>query len=63
MKFKEYIIQLTISVKMGEMGNTGFPEEFFLKSLWPDALLFQISKLLGLFLSKISFGLLTVNII
>jgi hypothetical protein len=28
-KFKEYIIKLTISVKMVEMGNIGFPEEFF----------------------------------
>jgi hypothetical protein len=29
MKFKGYTLQLTISVKTGEIGIKGFPEEFF----------------------------------
>jgi hypothetical protein len=32
MKFKEYTIQLAISVKTDEMENKGFPEEFFLRN-------------------------------
>jgi hypothetical protein len=62
MKFKEYTIQLAISVKTDEMGNENFSKGFFLLLwLWLDALLLQISKLLGWFLSKTSFRLLTVT--
>ena len=51
MKFKEYIIQLTISVKTDEIRNKNFSKEFFAISLWADALLLQILKLLCWFLS------------
>jgi hypothetical protein len=60
MKFKEYTIQLTISVKTDEMGNKNFSKEFFLRYRYGQMLYFFKSQALGWFLSEISFGSLFV---
>ena len=50
MKFKEYTIQLTISVKTDEMGNKNFSKEFFLRYRYGQMLYFFKSRALGLVL-------------
>jgi len=61
MKFKEYTIQLTISVKTDEMGSKNFSKEFFLRYRYGQMLYFFKSRALGLVLGEISFGSLLVT--
>ena len=52
MKFKEYTIQIAISVKTNEMGNKDFPEQFFLEIVMAKRSTSSSLEALGLILEQ-----------